>query len=578
MTPILLRGGRVYDGTGSAGRDEDVLIEDGRVRAVGPGLVAPEGARVLDASRCWVTPGFIDNHTHYDAELEVAPALTESVRHGVTTVTIGSCGLGMALGEPEDLADMFCRVEGVPRAVVKPLLERVKDWKTPAEYLDHLDRLPLGPHVAVLLGHSTLRAAVLGLGRSLDPRTSVSSDERRQMVQLLEEALDAGFVGLSVNTLRWDKMDGEQFRSRPTPSTFAPWSEYRMLNRSLRARGRVWQGVPNISTKINLLGFLLESAAIGRPALRTAIISLVDAKANRSAAPLAGFVANFFNRVLGAKLRFQSLPNLFDFYTDGMDVPIFEEIGAGTELLHLTDPSDRKKLLLDPEHRAKFRRQWTNPLAGRAYHRDLGEARVVDCPDAQVVGKSFAEIARERSVHPVDAMLDLLAEHGDRLRWYTVLGNDRPALLRWIVRHPAVLVGFSDAGAHLRNMAHYHFPLRLLALEMDGGDRAIARAVHRLTMEQTEFLGISGGRLAPGERADVAVVDPAALDGRLDAIEEQPLEGFAGLKRWVRRPGGAVRWVLIRGQIAFADGEISPELGKERGFGAVARASDRRPD
>jgi N-acyl-D-aspartate/D-glutamate deacylase len=261
----LLRGGTLYDGDGGAGVARDVLIEDGRVQAIGrPGALGALGsveAEAIDVSGCWVGPGFIDLHTHYDAEIEVLPGLDESVRHGVTSVVVGSCGLSLAVGRPVDLADMFCRVEGIPREVVLPLLERTKTWQTPADYLDHLGTLALGPNVAALAGHSALRAHAMGIERSLTARLRPSGDELGAMERLLHESLDAGYLGLSVNTLTWDKMDGDAHRSLPTPSTFASWREYRRLTRILRARRRVFQGVPNVSTKLNVLLFYLE---IGR--------------------------------------------------------------------------------------------------------------------------------------------------------------------------------------------------------------------------------------------------------------------------------------------------------------------------
>src|SRR5690606_24334809 len=146
----------------------DVLVEDGVVRRIGRDLDVPEGADVIDADGCWVTPGFVDLHTHYDAEVEFSPDLTESVRHGITTVLVGSCGLSFAVGDPEDLADLVCRVEGIPRADVLPMLRQVVDWGSPAGYLDHLEALPLGPNVVSLLGHSAIRAHVMGFGRSVD--------------------------------------------------------------------------------------------------------------------------------------------------------------------------------------------------------------------------------------------------------------------------------------------------------------------------------------------------------------------------------------------------------------------------
>ncbi|MEX0836212.1 MAG: amidohydrolase family protein, partial [Nitriliruptor sp.] len=162
-TPQVVRGGTVFDGQGGDGVLADVVTRDGVVE----GIVAPgttvAGATEIDAGGCWVTPGFVDLHTHYDAELEVSPSLDESVRHGITTALIGSCGLSMAVGDPVDMADMFCRVEGIPRELVLPVLERAVTWDSPAEYLDHLASLPLGPNVTAMLGHSTIRAHAMGL-------------------------------------------------------------------------------------------------------------------------------------------------------------------------------------------------------------------------------------------------------------------------------------------------------------------------------------------------------------------------------------------------------------------------------
>ncbi|HWB73558.1 MAG TPA: amidohydrolase family protein [Nannocystaceae bacterium] len=124
---LVLKGGTVFDGRGGPRRVADVGIRGDRVVAISErSLPIGERTRVVDATDRWVTPGFIDIHTHYDAEIEVAPALSESVRHGVTTVVTGSCSLSMAVGRPRDLADMFCRVEGIPRTVVAPLFERIK--------------------------------------------------------------------------------------------------------------------------------------------------------------------------------------------------------------------------------------------------------------------------------------------------------------------------------------------------------------------------------------------------------------------------------------------------------------------
>ena len=250
----LIRGGTVYDGTGAAGRPADVLIGDeGTVVEIGPALAAPESAEVVDATGCWVTPGFIDLHTHYDAELEVAPSLSESLRHGVTTALIGSCGLSMVLGEPEDLADMFCRVEGIPRDLVLPLLEDIVDWKTPGEYVEHLDGLALGPNLIAMMGHSTLRAHVMGLGRSLDRSVTPTEGELVEMEALVTDSIDAGLLGLSVNLLPWDKMGGTRYRSNPTPSVFARFAEYRRLAEVARAGHAVKRQSQKHNTQTTIL-------------------------------------------------------------------------------------------------------------------------------------------------------------------------------------------------------------------------------------------------------------------------------------------------------------------------------------
>ncbi|HJL17716.1 MAG TPA: amidohydrolase family protein [Sandaracinaceae bacterium LLY-WYZ-13_1] len=578
MTSTWIRGGRVFDGRGDEGREADVWIRDGRVAAIeAPRTEPPAGAEVFDADGCWVTPGFVDLHTHYDAEVEVLPGLSESVRHGVTTVVMGSCGLSMVMGEPEDLADMFCRVEGIPRDVVLPILEREKTWDGPRAYLAHLAERALGPNVACLLGHSTIRAAAMGLRRSLEKGEAPTEAELARMEGWLEEALDAGYLGLSINTLTWDKMDAgpdrPDLRSRPTPSTFASWREYRRFTRILRERGRVFQGVPNVSTKVNVLLFFLESLGVGRRGLKTMIISMMDAKAARMPFRLVGFLSNLVNRHLGADIRFQSLPNVFDLWVEGMEAPVFEELGAGTEALGEPDSERRAALLRDPKFRKRFARDWGDVLFGRAFHRDLADTEILECPDASLVGRSFGAIAKERGQKPLELFLDLVAAHGDALRWYTVVGNDRPEWVRWIASHPAVLVGFSDAGAHLRNMAHYNFPLRLLRQVKETGFMPVGRAIHRVTGEIADWLDLDVGRLEPGARADVVVIDPAGLTEEVDRIHEAPIEGFGDLKRLVRRNDDAVRGVWIGGRLAVRDGRPLEVLGTER-LGAVLRAGE----
>ena len=576
---VVIRGGTVFDGSGQRpGLLADVWVRGGLVAAVGVDLPVPPGATVVDATGKWVTPGFVDLHTHYDAEIEMAPALGESVRHGVTSVLVGSCGLSFAMGTPEDLADQFCRVEAVPYGTVLPLLEKIKDWETPAEYLDHLDALPLGPNVTAMFGHSAVRASVMGLGRSVDDDARPTGAELAEMTRHLDDALDAGYLGMSFNTLPWDKLDGERYRSRSTPSVYAKWNEYRHFAKVLRARDRVLQMVPDLQGRWNIPVIAAMSTGIGRKSLKTMVISLIDSKALPGFHRVAGAATQFVNDRLRGDLRWQSLPLPFELWVDGLEVPVMEELGAGTEALHEIDLGTRRELLADPQFRARFRKQWSSRVAPKAWHRDLGEPKVIDCPDPTLVGRSFGEIAAERGADPLDCFLDLQEEFGNDLRWYTVVGNDRLRELEYVVDHPAVLIGFSDAGAHLRNMAYYDFPLHLLRLVVraEAAGRTLMspeRAVHRVTGELADYLGIDAGHLEVGRRADVVVVDPATLDDRLDSITEEEMVGMPGLDRLVRRHDDCVTAVLVNGRLAWHDGGFSAGFGDAAGYGQVLRAS-----
>jgi N-acyl-D-aspartate/D-glutamate deacylase len=392
---------------------------------------------------------------------------------------------------------------------------------------------------------------------------------------MLDEAIDAGYLGLSVNTLPWDKMDGERFRSLPTPSVFAGWREYRHLGAVLRRRDAIFEGVPDISGRWNFALFVGIASGIRRKPLRTTIISLIDVKASPGAYRVLGALAGAARRVLRADVRLQSLPQPFRLWTDGLENPVLEEIGAGTEALHLAGKA-RADLLRDEGYRARFREQWGNRLKGRAYHRDLAEARIIGCPDRSLVGRTFADIARARAADRVETFLDLQAEFGNDLRWTTTVGNTNPDAVAWIVSHPQAQIGFSDAGAHLRNMAFYNFPLHLLRLvrtrERCGKPvMSLGRAVHRVTGELAGYLGIDAGHLRVGDRADVAVIDPAALDERVDEVAEEPMPGMPSLLRLVNRGDGAVRAVLVNGRLAWSGDARAEGFGADPGFGSVLR-------
>ena len=272
----IIANGLFFDGTGEAPVIRHLGIRDGVVDCISASPIPAELAtEVVDATDRWVTPGFIDFHTHYDAEIEFDPSLSESLRHGVTTVFLGSCSLGAAIGEPEDIADIFCRVEAVPRSVMLPMLQQKKTWKSLTGYFEHLDSLALGPNVCSFVGHSNIRMEAMGFERSVTEGVTPTAAELERMAALLQEGLDAGYVGLSIQTLPWDKLDGDRHRSQPLPS-------FCQLERISAARqDRAWSGAglpggAEHRDQVERPVVFAESAGIFRKPLKTTVISVMD--------------------------------------------------------------------------------------------------------------------------------------------------------------------------------------------------------------------------------------------------------------------------------------------------------------
>jgi N-acyl-D-aspartate/D-glutamate deacylase len=572
---LLIRRARVFDGSGAPPVLADVAVSGGRIVAISPTpLDARQAQRVVEAEGLWLTPGFIDIHTHYDAELLIAPSLQESVRHGVTTCFVGSCSISMVCCAPEDASDIFTRVESIPREHVLPVLQRIKTWRDATGYVRHLQSLPLGPNVASFLGHSDLRAAVMGLGRSVDPKARPTEAEMQQMEQQLNLALDEGLLGLSAMTNPWDKVDGDRFRSAALPSSYATWREYRRLHKLLRRRGAILQSAPNLNNPINAVFYMITSAGLGlRRRLKTTLITLMDIKARPGLDRLTAAGARFFNQVLGAAFRLQALPQPFKVYADGIDFVVFEEFPAGEAALHLTRDLDRNRLFSDAAYRENFRKEYQRRWGGRVWHRDFGDAHIMDCPDRSLVGKTVQQVAKERGEHEALTFLDLVIEYGRKLRWSTVIGNHNPLRVAANLNDPSAIVGFSDAGAHLRNMAFYNYGLCLLQLAArDNAVMAPERAVWRLTGEIADWFGVDAGRLREGAQADLVLIDPQALRAaKLDAYAEAPFEELGGLPRVVNRSDGVVKAVWINGRLAFENDEPAPALGRESGFGRFLR-------
>lgn len=562
---LVIRSGTVFDGYGSAPIRTDLGIRDGKVATIGS--IAPgAGDREINAEGKWVIPGMIDAHTHYDAEVLGSPGLGESARHGVTSVILGNCSLSTVYADADDCADMFARVEALPWDAVHSAIKTHKTWSDPRSYVEAIDALPLGVNVAGFIGHSDIRASVMGLDRATDGTVTPTSAELTRMKTMLTEALDAGFLGLSTLRSSFSKLEGSRWPARRLPSTFASWKEFGALNDVLRTRGRIHQSTPNLAVRSEMARYFIQSMGRRRKPLKTTIISAADVKADRSVVRMAIAAAKVVNKLGGDGFRWQHLPVPFEVYADGIDVVVFEEFGSGAAALNIRDVMKRGELLADESYRRIFRKEMTAKFGFKVWNRDLYDAEIVSCPDSSVVGRTFGDVADDRGIEPADALLDLAVAHGEALRWRTTIANDRDDVLDQLQQSAVVQVGFADSGAHLRNMAFYNFGVRMLERVYKRKFMPIETAVHRLTGELADWYGLDTGHLVVGARADIAVIDPAGFDASSGAYAEAQMPGLDGLARMVNRNDAAVAATIVGGHLLYEYGTFA------EGFGTTLRA------
>ena len=337
----------------------------------------------------------------------------------------------------------------------------------------------------------------------------------------------------------------------------------------LRRRHRVYQSAPNLITRVNVLGMAMASGGIGRTPLRTTLITMMDLKADSYVLALTNFVAWLANKVFRGNFRWQSPPVPFDLYYDGWDSVLFEEFHAGQKIRDAAkDLKQRKLLLEDTKFRARFKKDLLRKLAPKVWHRDLADTVILACPDKSAVGKSFAQVAKERGKDPIDVFLDMLLSYDREIRWHTCLANHRPEKLAEIMKNESTLMSFADSGAHLRNMAFYNFPLRMLKSVRDAELAGkpimpVEKAVWRLTGELAGWFGLDAGVLKAGKVADIAVIDPKLLTDTIEKKKLQPWDKGFKFERLVNE-GAAVRHVLIGGQQALQNGKATPALGKKK--------------
>jgi N-acyl-D-aspartate/D-glutamate deacylase len=571
MDTVYIKGGRVFSGYNRPSKIANILVQDGKVSKISEqALDLPADTKIVDATGKWVTPGFFDNHTHYDGELLVAPQLSESIRHGVTTVLVGSCSLSFVYSDVEDCCDMFTRVEAFPREILNPILEKEKNWDSPKSWIEHIKKLPLGPNIGSFIGHSDIRSKVMGIDRSLDPKEIPTAAEIKEMQDMLNDAIDHGMLGISMQHNPWDKMDGRHW-SKLLPAAYATRKERNAMASVARERNGHLQGVPNLVNRLAIFWYLGQSAnwfGLRKKKLKTSIVAMMELKGDPYIRAVLSFLAKTYNKFLGANFRFQGFPVPFTNYVKGMDLVIFEEFPSGELARHLSrDLIERNKTLKDPEYRKQFKKHYGDKLSPKVWQKDFGDAYILNAPDKSWIGKSFMDLAKERNQHPVDTFLDVVIDLDDQVEWKTTIGNENPAKLSKLYNDEGNIIGFADSGAHINNMAFYNFPIRMIKYVKDSHERGepcmpYEKLIWRLTKENADFFNIDAGTIEEGKRADLVVIDFENLD---DSIHQYyKAEFLSGIERLVNRDDKYVNYVMISGKTVWENGQFDERVGKER--------------
>ncbi|GER02388.1 hypothetical protein JCM17846_00700 [Iodidimonas nitroreducens] len=545
---LLIRGARIYDGTGGPSFIADVRVAGGVITEIGPDLAAPDlaapddmGATIIEAQGRWLMPGLLDIHTHFDLEAEIAPALPEAVRHGTTTVVVANCSLGLAYGHQrrdgqDPVVDCFARVENIPKPILKAVADKAI-WQTSADYLAHLEQLPLGPNMVPLLPHSMLRIEVMGLHNSIsrDPDDA----EIAKMEALLQKAMAEGYAGFSTDALPFHYLANRPHERSRIPAQYGRFAELRRLTDIVRAHQRVWQATPPKDRPLEVLRtfFLSSGRFYGKP-LKLTAVAAIDVASNKGLVVLARLMARLLNsRFVRGSFRMQALAAPFRVWAEGPLTPLAEEIPSLRRLNEpdLDDRAARRAILADPHWQAEFRAMWRAGKSGVSFarlkrilrredyaiSRNLADMEIDYAPVAEWAGRDMGSLYRHwravgagedqaRSEAEAEAftalddlasgardeaafLIALLAHCDTDLCWSIVSANRDPKVVRDLVMDPLFLPGFNDSGAHLTNMAFYDGNLR--ALKIAQAENAVAYTVARLTREPADFFGIDAGRL-----------------------------------------------------------------------------------
>jgi N-acyl-D-amino-acid deacylase len=565
---LVIKNGTVVDGTGLPRYRADVGVRHGRIVTIG--RIRERAREVIDAEGHVVAPGFIDGHTHMDAQIFWDPLGTSSCWHGITSVVMGNCGFTLAPCAKENkhlVVRNLQRAEDIPPAAMEAGIEW--RWTTYPEFLDCLESLPKGINYAGYVGHSAVRTYVMG-ERAFEP-AAASEDDLKAMEREVRDAIRAGAVGFTTSrSPAHETPDGRYVASR-----MATWDEVRRL---VGVMGELNAGLFEIAGEgvdrapndpglrdyhIRLRDLAVES---GRP-VTFGVFSRRDvpdvwrkylALLDETAASGGRMFAQVHSRALSALLSFKT-QTPFD------HLPVWKEVRAlplAEQRRQLRDPEMRRRLIA-----ASGERDGRRPLGTEAKLADYDRLLVFDTVEGP--HRTVAEVARERGQHPAETMIDLaLAKDLDFFFLQPVANEDQDYALE-LMRHPRAVVTFSDSGAHVSQLMDSSLQTHLLSHWVRRKQAfTLEQAVRMLTLVPATLWGFADrGLVREGMAADFVVFDPETIAAEMpEVVDDLP----AGARRLVQRTRG-ITATIVNGEVLLRDGKHTGALPGRLLRGPAAR-------
>ena len=536
MYDLIIRNGRIVDGSGLPAFAGDIAISDGLIQQVG-GHINGAGAHEIDAHGQVIAPGFIDPHTHFDVQLLWDGQARPSLEHGVTTVVPGNCSLTLAPLKAEHrhrLVGMFQQIEEMPDAAFNGAFEWT--WESFDGYLEAITP-QLSINVAPLVGHSVIRLWVMAEEAQ---KRAATADEIARMQDLLRQCLSAGAVGLSTSFVDVDE------NLLPVPSRYAFVEELDALAAVLGEFGRMLQVVPefyNTDITIARVDQLAELSI--KHQIPTTFSPLFDSSAMPdNVTRVLARVDEQFARGARVWPQVQTRPIDISFNFD-MASLLFAATPAWYMVMRL--PHDQKiDVLNNPETRAQLI-EAAEP--GGDISR-FAKLRVRDSQNPALVGRCLGDLAEERQTTPANVMIDLSLEEDLHIHFRAAnMGHEDPTRVGPIIAREKVHVGASDAGAHIQSFATYGDTGYLFSeFVREGGYLSLEQAVKKLTSDTAQIWNLPNrGLLRPGQAADVVVFDPDTIARDEEhPVNDMPEEGM----RYVRAAIG-IDTVIVNGEVAY---------------------------